>query len=1031
MSQIGLEFDAPHSFRVIRASAGAGKTTALVRNYLELTLQHPSGKGFRSVLAVTFTNKAAAEMKERILDQLERMAKKPSQSWNASLQETARSLQQHLRISETELRQRAARQFHDLLHQYSDFRVETIDHFFHGIVRSFAFDFGLSRHFTIETDTEWMLSQVADEILHECGRDRDLTDWMTDYIRFLMDAESSVNMERRVVENSRAVVEDAETRRRIRQQTQASLPEWGVKIAVLREWQNEVEARVRQIANEAMAVLRRLNLSADDFMNKTKSVGAYLAQLAEGEGEWESSKFRDALEGKWFRKGEQLSLARRLDLELGPILKRLSDVFRKDSENRAIAQSVLKYAHVVALLPEVRKRLDHLLRSRQSIHISDLGQFVHGIVEEEPVPFLFERAGTKFQHYLIDEFQDTSHVQFQNFLPLLEQSISTGHLSVVVGDAKQSIYRFRGTDWKQFANLPELRSAEDSPWHEERQDLLRRAFEEESLTNNYRSGRAIVQFNNELYEALCATYDPELRLYRDAGQSAKRDVEGFVRIAWDMKSTDRSWRESDVEQQIRRCLEKGYRQEDIVLLCRRNAEAERWAELLLSWGFDVISPDCLLLDHQPQALLILAILGWQLRPSEKFRRGQMLLLLDNVCGAIDSATMIRLIASEEELRHWLTERGWDLGSRNSVYETVVHISDTLGLSSGTAVMSAFLDTVLEFATRSGNSVSDFLEWWETRTESLPIVPSETNAIQIMTIHKAKGLEFPIVIVPECDWKGYETDRKPVWVERDAPPFHALSPLYVSPMSFSAVERETRAYELVDMVNLLYVTTTRARDALFLYSTFPKENSTARNVGRILQEFLLKAHPEIADRNEWCDGSLPEPQAEQTDISMRELEATERGVLAERLRIRTTWSPAFTDARSYGDALHRVLAVVRSAEDLEDAEATARSMGLEEEAVRRVLTDIQRLIERDPQFFSPGLRVRNEYEIILDSGRIGRMDKLIEGKDAWTVIEYKTGRPDPTHEEQVREYLRAVQTFDRRPVRGVLLYTDQGERREVI
>lgn len=1043
-----MDFNDVRCLKVIRASAGSGKTTALVRHYLELIFRESGdGRRFRHILAVTFTNKAAGEMKDRILEILSILAFQKPSSWSGAVRETAGRLIESLGISERELRDRAARNLRSLLHRYSDFRVETIDSFFHSVIRSFSFDLGLSRNFLIEMDQDVLLTLSVDDVLNACGRDPEVTALLESFVAYRLEEETGLDVGRALKSVSRAVVEDAETRRQLHRLKDISLTEWMHRIDRLIHWIRQTEERVHSLAQQGVDVMERLGLSVDDLLQKSRGVGAYLFNLRfdiKSDGWQPNSNVKEAMAGKWFPGGSIKNSPKnveRLNTELLPVLLRLGTLWEKEGAKWLLAKSAARTVHTVALFSEIRKRMENILTKRQSIHVSDLAYHVHRIVREEPIPFIYERVGTRFYHYLIDEFQDTSTVQFQNFLPLLEQSISTGNQNVVVGDAKQSIYRWRGADWEQFDRLPNLKVFPDVPWSSDWAAAIQRAYDEERLGGNYRSASTIVQFNNELYRFLHAKEETALSLYRDAEQTAKDDREGFVRIRWDYDKNDPlTLRGADVVNVIRQCREDGYRLQDIALLFRKNRQAEQWAHYLMAQGFAVVSPDSLLLDRQPEVLLMVSILEWQQRPSDRLCRGQMMMLLREVRPdlSLNAAAAKAAVRSWKDLRAWFDTHGIRMPSQygHSLYEHVLKIIEATGLDPNGAVLSAFLDVVLDFSAHFGNSAADFIEWWNTRSNALPILmPSGLDALRMMTIHKAKGLEFPVVIVPECDWPPFETNRRPVWFESTDPPLDALSPLYVESKASEAVQTEEKRKGQVDMVNLLYVATTRCEDRLYLYANFGRDDkSKKQSVGRTLQKFLIEKKGWDGTAAEWTIGR-PAPRRREhvsTVSPERKLDFVSTSDFNDRLRIRSSPDPFFDDSLAYGEVLHRLLARVNTADDLPDAAAEAAALGLDRTQIAKLLGEIERLVhhEHTALFFSPGFRAANEYEIIMTNGRIGRIDKLIDQGDSWTIVEYKTGQPSPVHESQVRDYVNALKKISDRPVHGFLIYTDSLDCREV-
>lgn len=488
------------SFTVYKSSAGSGKTFTLVKEYLNMVLKKPSS--FRNILAITFTNKAANELKERVLSYLRELSADTNEQSFAVKKFMLPILIEETGLDQATVKERAGTTLSLILHNYSDFAIGTIDSFVHRIIKTFAYDLKLPLSFEVELDDEEHLNRAIDILISRIGIDEDLTNILINFTKLKTSEEVDWQIEKDLLKFSKTLISEdgREAIDKIKELSSADFREIAQKtLKFIKDFKNQITP----ITKSAVDLINSKNISDHSFYYGTKGISAYFKKLSRANNEdFNPNTYvkKTIDEDIWYSKKvdlAELDLIDSIKDELKNYYLQLEQILNQNLERFHLYQIIYKQIYAVAVLSEIGKILEEQKHLNNIIHISEFNKRVADIVFNEPVPFIYERLGERFKSFLIDEFQDTSVLQWQNFIPLIDNSLAEGHFNMIVGDGKQAIYRFRNGEVEQFAKLPELFEAKHLPLAKEREQTLKRNYLEKHLTRNYRSKREIIEFNNQ------------------------------------------------------------------------------------------------------------------------------------------------------------------------------------------------------------------------------------------------------------------------------------------------------------------------------------------------------------------------------------------------------------------------------------------------------------------------------------------------------------------------------------------------------
>jgi ATP-dependent exoDNAse (exonuclease V) beta subunit len=1033
-----------HNFVVYKSSAGSGKTFTLVKEYLRLSLHDGSRlySNYKKILAITFTNKAAAEMKQRVIDALGQIALKETMPVVGEI------LCRELNISTEELKKRAGIVLSNILHHYSDFSIGTIDSFTHKIVKTFAHDLKLPVNFNVELDTQGFYEKVISTLFSQVGEDEYVSRLLREYALTRAEENTGWDPEQHIQEFSKLLLKEnsGDYIDRLRKFSATELEEFRKQFL---DFMKEYKATLRQKAGEAISLIKKQNLTDDDFIYKKTGPQSFFLKCmnstpAPGDI---SSRFLSAISGgKWSGNSSAAAEAAisAITPQLNTIGKELAEYISTGHQYYSLCETLARQMYPLMLLKKIEEISAEQKQEERLVFISEFNQKIFSLINNEPTPFIYERLGERYNHYLVDEFQDTSSLQWQNILPLIDNSLSNGWFNLIVGDGKQSIYRWRNANVRQFAALPEIENPSLNPHIAERALSLKRNFGAQLLKTNFRSLKTIIDFNNALFGSLSGKLlsGDHSTIYGEQEQEARNQETGYITVHLERRDREEldECNFSQVKDHIEKALESGFSYKDICILCRYNFQGNLIAGYLVSKKIPIVSSDSLLLKNSAEVNAILCYLAWLLNRSDMISAAAVMgyLFQSEQISETEFHGSMKQLAAGKNLFSVLQSVNIDLEedrlSLNNLLDTCIRIINALNLNRrGYHYTRFFLDEVNEFLVLKNSDINGFLEWWQSRSQRASlIIPDSTDAVKIMTIHASKGLEFPVVIVPFCNWGIYRAGDS--WVEVH----HEKVKLPVSVVHLSKraadsgfdKELDTEQQEQVlDNLNLLYVAFTRAVERLHVIATVSEGNKLA-SVSQWLEAFMTERHTV----NETGFYSVGQPGRKLAEPSHPALQAYKLQPLGfdtarDTIRIKSSWllNSDVENAKQQGLVLHLVLSKIKSAGDIDAAFNAAILEGaLTGESVTELRPRLEALITHPllENYFKSGAHVRIESELAIPGGEILRPDRIIFQEEETVLIDYKTGRENnEKYAKQLHRYSQALHSMGHKKIKKLLVYTD--------
>lgn len=1144
---------------IYKASAGSGKTYTLVLQYLLLALKGASDDRFKpnyfsSILAITFTKKATAEMKERIIEQLWENIQHPENGM-------AVQISKELGLTSEEVVKRSQQTLNALLSEYGKFSVGTIDSFFQQILKSFLQEIGLAANIEVELDTELIKETIATNFLAKLG-----TEEAASSTKSLMEIYSEG------LENGERIYTSSIIKKLVNQILSESFQPFRSAVEVLAtnaDVVNYYQERLKKIVatwkaeifetvDEIIAICNNAGLTVDDFPGKSRGYLAAIQKMTvlkrnnpvsiepgkgfqktiDGNGYTFKDKTHDAASTVFYK-----SLA-------GPN-DRMLYLLGEPKRAAISADIMLKNWSNTALMEALSLELKLYRDNEKRVPISDTGNLLSGLMQGNDVPFIYEKIGNRFQHIFIDEFQDTSSQQWQNLLPLLLNNTAVGNENLLVGDLKQSIYRFRGGD----VSLLQHRAISELGTH---------TIEDRSGTmdTNFRSSPEVVNFNNALYikDGLPALVVnkyliPEianeeieagniiLDAYSSEPQQCKRiNQSGYVEVAihefqlpkkadkkvapieeTDIEEEEENesignWVKLQLTQTLEKLAEKDFAPSDICILTNTHSESGKVTKYLNEWRSELleskqahllpftnlVNESSLKVADAITVKLIIAALSWLAEPKNEVKKLETKWLYSVVKDGADKANFPfeRLIedkfidqkdAAIEGLLRQIYVRTRNLG----FYEVIEMLIRNWDLSQKavyyleTKHLNAFTDTVIHYANTEGGTLKEFIAWWGIKAEKLSVSASEQQqAIKLMTIHKSKGLQFPVVIMPFANWDlKWKKDQAPSrWhitsssaplepttdeldlLQGRLPVFLELSKSFTT-SNFQDIYCNELELTALDALNKLYVGTTRAEQALFIFAEYkPTKDQKIKTTGHILKARLSAGESHIenfrqVEPNEFTDDYgwhniltykvgewEPFKKLEKTKDSKATNLPFEEAVPSYEWRNRLFIKPQagnFFESGAYlamsgketgllpiyknvvGNYLHEALAQVSNTSELLGWIKNAHLEGIINTQVMEQLIARADLIIQDQELnnlLNSGTTVLNERVIITkDTFQQKRPDRVQFTDSEVICIDFKTGEANKKHNAQIATYMELLQEmYPNKQVLGKLVYITESE-----
>jgi len=868
---------------IYRASAGSGKTFTLTNEYLNLVFEDPLN--YKTILAVTFTNKATDEMKSRIVKEIYILSEGNESPYEADL------CAKH-GWNQAQLRARAKDILTRLLHDYSRFSVTTIDSFFQKIVRSFTREIGLQMGYNIELDQGRVLNEVVDLLLLEVDNDAQLRSWLTGFAESKIRDGKTWNFKQDIMVLGREVFK--EDFQNFSDQLILKLSDKNFLSSYrksLTEIKTDFENYLAKIGEKARNLIQQQGLDVSSFSYGKSGVAGYLTSLGLGGKMEPGIRARNAIDTvqKWMTgkasSDEKQAIESVFSAGLNDLLK---DAIAYYDEQGMLYRSIdktLSYIYTLGILTDLSKQIHKYTEGENIFLLSDASRLLRNIIGDNDSPFIYEKIGNVYQHFMIDEFQDTSAMQWENFRPLVSNSLSEDHHSLVVGDVKQSIYRWRNGDWKLLSEQLD-------------KDFKGFGVDGLSLNYNWRSSRNIIDFNNavfalssqilqndynasipsEISESLEEEQQKIINAYQDVYQhwpNKKEKVQGYVNIQFIEKDTEHDWTDKvldDLPHKIESLQENGYRARDISILVRNGKEGGIVADTLMSYAasenainginYEVISNDSLYLKNASVVNFLVHLLHFFVYPEDKINLGflkQEYQVYIKEKESLEKDELFAIHAEDNFLENCFPAAFLEAIpelKRQPLYDLVEKLIVIFKLNINPKdypYLEAFQDFVLGFTKNDAPELNAFLQYWKERKEKEVIsVSDQQDAIRIMTVHKSKGLEFKAVILPFCNWDIDNTRHTNIlWCQSKVEGFNALD---VLPVRYSSTLKDTIYFEAyfteklqayIDNLNLLYVAQTRAEEVFIAYAP-DNGNKEIKTISDLLKFLFENADNYVSD-----------------------------------------------------------------------------------------------------------------------------------------------------------------------------------------
>ena len=1049
-----------NELQVYKASAGSGKTFTLAVEYIKHLICNPYA--YRHILAVTFTNKATTEMKERILGQLHGI-----QIGDEGSKPYLDKLVDELAMPIEEIRSRAGKALTLLIHDYSRFRVETIDSFFQSVMRNLARELELGANLNIDLDNSNALSEAVDSMIEKLDRNSPVLYWLLDYIEERIQDDKGWKVANEIKDFGKNIFKEEYIEKG--QELRKTLED---KDAVrnyrkmLKAIEEEALEQMKSFADQFFGILETNELYVDDFSYKKDGVAGYFIKLQKGntEDKIKGSRVLGCMEdsSKWVgkthkRKNEIIALA---ESELIPLLKTAEEFRSKNNRIINSCQLSLRYANNIQLLNVIDQEVRTLNQEKNRFLLADTNALLHNIVREGDPSFVFEKIGSNIKNVMIDEFQDTSRMQWGNFKLLLNEGLSQGADSLIVGDVKQSIYRWRSGDWTILNGLKD----HIGPF----------PITEKTLNTNRRSEARIIQFNNEIFPSACqylnGIYKQEqgkdceelLHAYKDVKQEiARKEEKGSVKLTFLKTKEDISYQEDTLEhlaEEVKHIVEQGVKVNDMAILVRKNGVIPMVADYFdKHTSYRVVSDEAFRLDASLAINMLMDALRYLVNDENRVAQAQLASAYQNevlhkdidlntlLLGDLNDYLPTAFIEEKESLR---------LMPLFELLERLTCIFQLSEIENQDAYLFSFHDAVTEYLQKHSSELTAFLQYWEEKLCFKTIPSGEIDGIRILSIHKSKGLEFHTEFLPFCDWKLENERSSYIWCTPPEAPFDELQLLpitYGPTMNESIYQQDYKKEKLqlwVDNLNLLYVAFTRPKCNLVVWCKENNKNTVSELLASAILNTSLQGEDGVYQWGEVCPSEVKDEKQESSNKLNIQPESI--AIQMECLNIpiefkQSNRSADFIEGEEdmsgkyirQGQVMHSLFSMIQTPKDVPSAITRLRMEGIiESDAHERQILKLVNWALNHPkvkEWFSGEWSLYNECAILYrENGELQtrRPDRVMMKDGEVIVVDFKFGKPYPEYNKQVHEYMNLLQKMGYTQVSGYLWYVFYNQLEEI-
>lgn len=1010
-------------------------------------------------------------MKDRIIRSLSYLASIAPQA--APKDPLYQELEAHLQEKKVKdpIPQRAQEVLNLILNDYSNFSVSTIESFFQRIVRAFARELDIPLTYDIELQEGLVMEHLVGDLLLEMGENKILTRLFERFVDRNLLEEKSWHVDMEVKQLGKQIFQEKFQRLVNAYPEAENRIEKTLNLAkdLIRIRARFVEMMCKQ-AESALGLMGKYHLVREDFKYGKSGVGNYFQRVLNNKDFDPKSRVRAASEDpqQWYSKSSQrkAEIEAALDAGLYDILVDMVHMYDRNIKDYQTAGEVLRSIYSFGVLSDLQDRLAEYRRENGQMLISDTGLLLNRVVGNSyDAPFIYEKVGTRYLHYLLDEFQDTSDMQWESLWPLVGDALASGNGSLIVGDVKQSIYRWRNGNMQLL-----MHQVESQAMSQGQRPII------ENLEQNWRTAREVVNFNNGFFDAslnlLKAAFEAKGEMLELAYQSLaqepqKKAFPGLVEISFFAETEDNPlpWKEQAEEALLELILQltnkqtgPGYDGKDITLLVRKNSEGMRLANFLQRQNIKVASAESLLVDTHMQVRFLHMVLKHLNHEEDPIVLASLRFYYAQIMEGDKKPEEVHELFKGKEIAELIPtlEASKSRLRQLAVYECLEQLLRMFPpLTQPNAYVQGFMDAALEYSSTYDASISGFLNWWEDQRRNRAIAASPVKeAVQIMTVHKSKGLEFPVVILPFANWTLEPERRDILWVQTAgmAAPYDQFPFLPISPSGslektlFAGAFEEEKLQSALDNLNLLYVAMTRPEHRLYLLTEGVGEAKRKRrkrmtSVSHLIQDTLtqMKAdfEPEGGAQFVWGSEEGSEGKESPEASNSRELRRNPSPMSNWNQAIRIKYSSnrylktdilTRTEKISAGKLVHEALAFVSVASDIPEAVERMLRMGYMAQSEAPFLqAQLEQAVNHLPvmDWYSGNWEVKNEAEIIGAAGEILRPDRvMIKGNQA-VVVDYKTGMPNKTYDKQIRTYMDVLSQLGYTSVGGYVYYLSMG------
>ncbi len=1076
---------------VYKASAGSGKTFTLAVEYIKLLINNP--KAYRNILAVTFTNKATTEMKERILSQLYGIWKGEKDS-DAYLNK----IKEDIKLPDEDIRKKAGTALNMMIHDYSRFRVETIDSFFQSVMRNMARELELGANLNIELDNISVLSDAVDSMIEKLDRKSPVLYWLLDYIEEKISDDKKWKVDKEIKDFGRHIFNENFIEKGVALREKLKDKDYITKYRKdLTDIYKEAESQIKSIPEQFYSILDMNGLTEKDFKRGATGIAGYFGKLNKGifDDGVVNATVLNCLESEdgWVNKTSKRreEIVALVNSELIPLLEESENLRKKNNMIINSCNLSLKYINNIRLLSNIDEEVRTLNYENNRFLLADTNALLHKLINKDDPSFVFEKLGTTIKHVMIDEFQDTSKMQWDNFKLLLLEGLSQGSDSLIVGDVKQSIYRWRNGDWGILNGL------------NTNIDIFPVTLK--NLQTNRRSSGNIIEFNNIVFTEACKILndiyvedfgkncDDLLKAYNDVCQETDKNKDkGYVKATFISKKEDISYTDDTLQQlaaEVEKLIENGISQKEIAILVRKNKNIPLIADYFdKNTNYRIVSDEAFRMDASLAICMIIDALTFLANQEDNISKAQLALSYQNdvLKKNIDVNTILFNNIEDYLPQDFILTAGvLSMMPLYELIEKIFNIFHIQKIEKQDAYLCAFFDAVTNYLQNNSSDISSFLTFWQDKLCYKTIPSGEMEGIRILSVHKSKGLEYHTVLIPFCDWKmENETYNDIIWCSPLTEPFNNLD---IVPVNYSSIMKqsvymndyiEERLQLWVDNLNILYVAFTRAKNNLIIWCNGNKAGTVSKLLSDVLENVSAKSEngglnitlmnkekdkedeedniennnneKEKAEDIVYEGGSLFVPerkniQQESNNILLAIPQQIELHLESIDTRIefqQSNKSAEFIDGDEEGyikrgQLLHKLFSCIETQNDISTAVERLRFEGLiESDEQEKQIMKFTHWALNNPRvkdWYSGEWTLYNECAIIYKEGnelRTKRPDRVMMKPGEVVVVDFKFGNRQDVYNKQVKDYMIILTKMGYNNVRGFIWYVYNNELEEI-